>query len=287
MEDILRSLLVQFLQKATKEWLPLFIEFEECMLGRLERPDGKALCEWLLRAARLHERPVIVIDALDECEDETLKELLEILPCMSDGRLRLFLTSRNEYPIPEVYNTRLKETFLRSYSIPLEQRSQAVSDDMQIVIANEFQCGRMKRWQGELPQNVESRLLEKADGMFRWVQCQLDRLNQCMKQSEIEMALNTLPRTLNDTYDSILAAVGQKEFGKSVVREVLVWLVGVSGPLHIEALVEALKIKIGQPIMENKDNGIVDEHGILEVCSSLVSFDEATKMLTLSHASVK
>ncbi|KAG6331986.1 hypothetical protein ID866_7106 [Astraeus odoratus] len=287
MEDVLRSLLGQFLQKTTKEWLPLFIEFEECMSGRLERPDGKALCEWLLRAARLHERPVVVIDALDECEDDTLKELLEILPCMNDGRLRLFLTSRNEYPIPEVYNTRLKGTFPSSYSIPLEQRSQVVSDDMQIFITKRFQCGRLQRWQGEILQNVESRLLEKADGMFRWVQCQLDRLDQCMKQSEIEMALNTLPRTLHDTYDSILAAVGKKEFGKSVVREALVWLVAASGPLHIEVLVEALKIKVGQPIIKKTDSSIVDKQGILEVCSSLVSFDEATKMLTLSHASVK
>ncbi|KAF9233868.1 ankyrin repeat-containing domain protein [Melanogaster broomeanus] len=68
-------------------------------------------------------------------------------------------------------------------------------------------------------------LLEKADGMFRWVQLQLDRLTCCHTQGHIRTVLDTLPRGLYETYDRILTEVNKKEFDGRILKSALLWLV--------------------------------------------------------------
>ncbi|KAF9237304.1 hypothetical protein BU15DRAFT_76025 [Melanogaster broomeanus] len=76
--EILRSLTAQLLWNAKVDWLSLFSE----LAMRKERGAGPpvdiaTLSDLLRRAARLHQRPMIVIDALDKCDD--LSKLLHEL----------------------------------------------------------------------------------------------------------------------------------------------------------------------------------------------------------------
>ena len=119
---------------------------------------------------------------------------------------------------------------------------------------------------------------------FRWVECQLNTLSRCMSTNQIQEVLKSLPKGLDETYNRILLAID--EFQSLFVRRALTWLIIALKPLTIEQVYEAVKIELDPPGVDD-DNGPMDVACLLEACGSLVSLNEWTKILTLSHFSVK
>jgi hypothetical protein len=64
------------------------------------------------------------------------------------------------------------------------------------------------------------------------------------------------------------------------------WLVAALEPLNLSQLAEALSIEIGNTAL-NWKLSVMSPTDLLEICSSLVSFDERTGIVTLSHYSVQ
>lgn len=281
-------MVAQFFRQSDKNWLPLFPDVQERQSRGFPLPSDHAiLLDWLLRSSGLHERPIVVLDALDECEGACGRELLTIISRMNTGHLSFFLTSRDEPQVRKAYEEMYKDAFFFSATISLEEKWRTRRDDLHALVVEELGCRRTLRC---LPDRVRTkileRLVEKSDGMFRWAQCQLDRLEKCIGTGEINHVLNTLPEDLNETYYRILSAINEKPFWKRVVLRVLYWLVVSLRPLHIQAVMEAVKIEIGKPTIDD-EAGVIDEDCLLKVCSSLVSLDEKTRILSLSHFSVK
>ena len=118
------------------------------------------LCNWLLKAAKLHDRPIVVIDALDECQNRELKDFLEIIiPCIKeDGHLRILLTSRTEQII--------KESLASFPCLSLQYRSDFINADIETYVDKELQSGRkFKSMSADLQMVIKSSLLLKAGGM--------------------------------------------------------------------------------------------------------------------------
>ncbi|KAF9229931.1 hypothetical protein BU15DRAFT_84304, partial [Melanogaster broomeanus] len=68
--EVIRSLLTQLLWKSKDNWLPVFDDLVDRKSNGSPPPvDLEILYQLLLKAVRLHDRPVLVIDALDECND--------------------------------------------------------------------------------------------------------------------------------------------------------------------------------------------------------------------------
>ncbi|KAF9231048.1 hypothetical protein BU15DRAFT_68666 [Melanogaster broomeanus] len=258
--EVLRSLTKQLLWKSETDWLPSF----PVLVVRKERGTGPpvditTLFDLLKRAAGLHQRPMIVIDTLDECEDfsKLLDELVKL-----EKVCRLFVTSRPLHSLNRVFASRP--------SISLDDRVDAVRNDMCCHISTELESrDKLKILSHDLQEEIRDALMEKADGMFRWVQCQLDRLNGCWSLGDLREVLDTLPATLYETYDHMLRAINKQEFGGRVARRALMWL-----------LAEALRI--------DRDNAVssiptMHETDIIEICGSLLSFNEQTRIITLSH----
>ncbi|KAG6332075.1 hypothetical protein ID866_7013 [Astraeus odoratus] len=278
--EIIRSLLAQLLGKSKKKWLSSFPELCKRKAHDLGPPsDNRLLCDWLLSASKLHNRPVIVIDALDECMDQELDDLLDVIPRLNVGHLRVFLSSRPEQII--------KDAFVGLPSLSLQERSAFLAKDIRIYITKELQTRRrLRNLPAQLREEIRSVLPPKANGMFRWVQCQLDSLSRCITAAQIRQVLESLPKGLNETYDRILLAIHEKEFHGPFVRRTLTWLVVALEPLHIQQILEAVKIEIGKSIIDD-DTGPMNHMMLIDACSSLVNFDEQTQMLSLSHFSVK
>ncbi|KAF9230407.1 hypothetical protein BU15DRAFT_83672 [Melanogaster broomeanus] len=258
--EILRSLTMQLLWNSKIDWLSSFPELVMCKE-----------C-----AAKLHQRPMIVIDALDECEDlsKLLGELVKL-----DKACRLFVTSRPLHSI--------NGAFGGLPSISLNDKIDAVCSDMHFHISTELESrDRLKILSHGLQVEIWDALLKKADGMFRWVQCQLDRLNGCWSLGDLRSVLDTLPTTLYETYERMLCAIDKKEFGGRVAQRALVWLVTALDSLTLSELADALKTSIDNPASDSTF-ATMYETDIIEICSSLVSFDERTGWITLSHYSVK
>ena len=128
--------------------------------------------------------------------------------------------------------------------------------------------------------------LRSTFSRFRWVQCQIDTLNQCATKAEVREALDNLPIGLDETYERILVAIdiGSPE-GKLALRA-LVWLIGALRPLRLVEILEGLTIDLGRRTMD-PDIGPMHKGALLDACGSLVTYNEETGILILSHFSVR
>ncbi|KAG1847840.1 hypothetical protein DFJ58DRAFT_915119 [Suillus subalutaceus] len=267
---VLRSLIVQLLQQSQDDWITKIGEKQESntkedldSLRNLwqQQRDAKPhptdlgfLRKLLVEASTLVRRPVLVIDALDECKDYT--DLVGYLVNLAeDGRLRLFVTGRGEPDIQDAFH------------------------DLPTI--------KLSRLSDALKKTILEKLLEKAEGMFRWVQCQLDEIVACKRRVDIEAALNNLPAGLYETYDRIIQAIKQRgPSDHQIARSCLLWLSGTFTPLTLNQLNEAMMIEVGQSNL-NPDLGVMDPMDIVTACGSLVIYNEKTGIVALSHYSVK
>ena len=121
---------------------------------------------------------------------------------------------------------------------------------------------------------------------FRWVQCQLSIIADCVTAVQVREVLNDLPRNLNETYERILLKMSKNERGGKVARRALDWLVVALVPLQLAQIMEGLSIDPVQRVLD-RDSGPVHGSALLDVLGSLVTHNEVTDIVILSHYSVK
>ncbi|KAG2138576.1 ankyrin repeat-containing domain protein [Suillus bovinus] len=277
---ILRSLLVQLLRQARIDWSSEFTDLFRRKSEGAEAPvDIAVLCDLICRSLKFLRQPVAIIDALDEC-----KHIRTFLPrlvrIVNEGELRLLITSRMEPAI--------SSTLSGLPSLSLSDYARLIDNDMQLHIDRELEArSRLASLAPDLKDEIRRSLSQQADGMFRWVECQLDAISACRSVKGISDSLKSLPKGLYETYDRILQAI--EEAGpdrRSIVERTLMWLVASLEPLNLCQLVEALSIDIGSTTL-NQRLTVISPTDLLEICSFLVSFDERTSIVTLSHYSVR
>jgi ankyrin repeat protein len=130
---------------------------------------------------------------------------------------------------------------------------------------------------------------------FRWAACQLDVLKNCFDPAALQNALETLPKTLDETYARILRSI-PLEHKKNAIR-ILQFLTYSERPLTVEEAVDAIAVNTEGDRHFNPEYRMFDSHEISYYCSSLVvmvsvkghSYDEDDERveLQLSHFSVK
>ncbi|KAK0436210.1 hypothetical protein EV421DRAFT_1716047, partial [Armillaria borealis] len=190
----------------------------------------------------------------------------------------VIVTSRREQDIVDVLSS--------VPTISLVNETQKVKDDIRGFI--EVKMNKSYLSLARLPEPVRARisstLLEKANGMFRLVDCQLQSLAEAKFEKEIDEILQNLPTDLNSMYERILQNV--KEQGQEAVKRTLWWLVGSHRQLRLAELMEAIMVETGRD-SPNTDLKLLSDKHLLEMCSSLVRHETWTDVLTLSHASVQ
>ncbi|KAF9228827.1 hypothetical protein BS17DRAFT_212555 [Gyrodon lividus] len=277
---VMRSLLTQLLHLANIDDVDCrdaVFELIECKaIGAAPPNDLRLLIDLVRCAAKLHQRPLIVIDALDECKD--VEKLLNVLEELNDGHIRLFVTSRPQQVIRE----RLSDL----PSISLQEMTSAISADMERHNTKELDSHRSIILEAGVKEEIRSALLEVADGTFRWTQCQIDALSHCTSVEQIQTILESLPIGLDETYERILVMIDGKEFEWRLIRSALVWLVASLRPLRLSDIIEALKIDLEKQTF-NDDIGPMNGTVLLDACRSLLTYNEETGTVTLSHFSVK
>jgi hypothetical protein len=100
--------------------------------------------------------------------------------------------------------------------------------------------------------------------------CQLDALKRCKKSSTLLKALESLPKTLDDTYARILTNI--EEGYQQEARRALIWLAFSQRPLCIEEVAEAAIVdaKLSPPFdLEERLHDPCND--ILEILGSLVT----------------
>ncbi|KAG1771903.1 hypothetical protein EV702DRAFT_1201783 [Suillus placidus] len=233
----------------------------------------------LTEASTLVHRPVLLIDALDECKyyPDLVRHLVNLA---EDARLRLFVTSRSE---PEI-----QDAFDGLPTVSLKDSAEQMKADICAHITEQLKTRKkLSRLSDALKKTILEKLSENAEGIFRWVQRQLDENMACKRRIDIEAALDNLPAGLYETYDRIIQAIKQRgPSDDQITRSYLLWLASTFTPLTLDQLNEAMMIEVGQSNL-NPHLGVMDPMDIVAACGSLVTYDEKTGVVALSHYSVK
>jgi ankyrin repeat protein len=110
----------------------------------------------------------------------------------------------------------------------------------------------------------------------------------------LRKSLETLPRTLDQTYDRILCAISE-EYSEYAMR-ILQWLTFPARPLSVEEVAEVVAIDVACDPAFNRDKVLEDPLEALNICSSLVTITTneaeagwrpAQRRLVLAHYSVQ
>ncbi|GBE88157.1 hypothetical protein SCP_1203870 [Sparassis crispa] len=276
---VLRTLLTLFMATIDDDSVDTFVDLLKRKKATKSPPDDIELLQLLLLRAIGERKAIIVLDELDECVDR--RWLLEFIPrLVHQASVRWLVSSRREQDIVGAF-----EDF---HTISLSHEFENVYADIQRYIMQTLETEpRLRRLDSELKAELGSALLHKADGMFRWVQCQLDFIITRRTRQSIREALRTLPRGLYPTCERILKRIEDEgEESALIAKTTLLWLVSALRPLKLVEVEEAIIIEVGSESL-NDDARVLDEHDILEICSSLVDYDDSTDIVNVSHYSVQ
>ncbi|KAI9838025.1 MAG: hypothetical protein M1819_006179 [Sarea resinae] len=285
-EHLLRSLLVQLSVQSQA--------LREVLLRQFSQYDGQrqpninvlaTMFQSMLLRASLDI--YIVIDALDECiEVEQLLQIIEQVVSWKIRKLHFLVTSQ---PKPDIQDS------LHPLVTDQMDLQGAVVDDIKICVHERLKSDpKLKKLPQNIKNDIETTLCSNANGMFRWVDCQLAALRACKSPDDIYKTLHSLPETLDDTYARILQRI-HGEDRKNAVK-ILEWLAFSARPLSLIEAAEIITFEYSEddrPVVNFRRRYFVLED-ILSICSCLVTVynletqrGNGYKELRLAHFSVK
>ncbi|KAH9041905.1 hypothetical protein EDB83DRAFT_2524063 [Lactarius deliciosus] len=239
-------------------------------------------------------RPIyIILDALDECPvtfgvpspRELVLDLVKDLVELPLPHLHICVTSRPEIDI----RTALEP--LTSLRVSLHDQTGQREDIVEYVSSVVHLDPRMGKWREQDRNLVIETLSDKADGMFRWVFCQLETVRQCFPPS-LGRILRELPESLDETYERILKNIGKAT--RDHAHRLLQCLTVAVRPLRLEELAEVLAFDFdeasgGIPKLNGDWRREDQEQAVLSTCSSLITVvhDGESPVVQFSHFSVK
>ncbi|KAI9438390.1 hypothetical protein BJY52DRAFT_1217465 [Lactarius psammicola] len=271
----------------------LYLEHDEGSRAPSEAALAQCLKDMLIMT---NQRPTyIILDALDECPNSSgipspREQVLTLAKELMDLRLphlHICITSRPEFDI----RATLGPLALHSVSLHDESgQKKDIIDYVNSVVYSDFET-MMKRWREEDKKMVVESLSEKADGMFRWVFCQLETLRQCLPQS-VRRTLNELPESLDETYERVVMEI--KRVNQAPAYRMLQCLAVAVRPLSVAELAELLAFdfdvaKGGIPQLNSDWRWEDHEQAVLSTCSSLITIvpGNGSPVVQFSHFSVK
>ncbi|KAI0271193.1 hypothetical protein BGY98DRAFT_1100336 [Russula aff. rugulosa BPL654] len=212
------------------------------------KPSDETLTRCLRKIISLPDQvPIyIIVDALDECSNESglptpreeVLELVKNLVGLCAPNLHICVTSRPEIDIQSALGP------LTTLHVSLHDQSGQKKDIVDYISSVVYSDTKMERWREEDRKLVIETLTERANGMFRWVYCQLEALRHCLPPS-LRGILEELPDTLDETYERVLKEINKAN--REHARRLLQCLTVALRPLRVEELAEVLAIDFAAP----------------------------------------
>ncbi|KAK4107910.1 hypothetical protein N656DRAFT_719196, partial [Canariomyces notabilis] len=203
--EVLRSIARQLCGDDVSKPVPEQLRRVHQFLGAPEPGTAKLPLDLTIKLILdlLRENPAtIILDALDECDPGTRHELFEALDAIvanAENVVKIFLTSRNDGDIvcrlastPNIYINAQKNGF----------------DIMRFIVTELDRVIAQKQLlRGQVPdrlkREITDTLIQRADGMFRWVTLQIQNLcdpRRMRVEGDVRAELGHLPKTLADLY---------------------------------------------------------------------------------------
>ena len=219
---------------------------------------------------------VCVLDGLDECEEESLKQLLDTLDnhfLESDKRpkalLKVILLSR---PQPESIETKLH----RFPRIALEDSNAEVGQDVEkYIFAKVAELASEQNLSEDKLLQIRQTMMKSADGTFLWVGFVADELKG-RSWRKINDILHGVPKSLGGIYRRLLLQIQNKD----KLVPILQWIVLAARPLTVHELAMVVEIQGSASPMSAE---IVRDR--LAACGLMVKIDD--DVVNLVHESAR
>ena len=243
----------------------------------LHSPAKDELLDLLVKLLQGFNEAYIIIDALDECDEYGhLFDVINSIYSRQLSHLHLLVSSRRDQDI--------QESMERCTTAEIHLSADLVGDDIvSYVNAAVIKEHKFRKWGHAVQGQIKGALVSGANGMFRWVACQIEELRHCPSKMVLIDTLTSLPKDLEDIYDQILQRIHRNKI--SSVNILLTWLIFGMCPLRLEELAVVMTFN---PTNGTFDTGLELPHpdDIIQLCSSLVTKTNHNTVV-LAHASVK
>ncbi|KAJ6120565.1 ankyrin repeat-containing domain protein [Penicillium sp. IBT 18751x] len=249
-------------------------------------PPIEKLQDCLHRLVQSFRNVYILLDALDEIPyGHARMEMLDILneiSSWSEPSLHMLVTSRDEADIRDEMNS----AAVRMISM----NNESVARDITAYISSYLRTHRrLRKWEKSFDK-IEAALARRADGVFRYAECQLMLLETCpQNEDRLNQVLDSLPRSLDETYDRMLEKIGQDDSGYA--RQILNMLSVSRRPLTIAEVNEGMAVELcGNPRFNAKRKCTNAEEirlilpGLIEIS---IDVDFQKSIVRLGHFSVQ
>ena len=216
---------------------------------------------------------ILVLDALDECED--IDELLSRIHILTrEFDIRVVVTSRKEEKI---------RVQLEEYAC-IQIQPEDIHTDIECFATEKIR--KLTRFNsGSLQQRIIDTLTSRHEGMFLWVFLMIKELESLGTVKAVEKQLLAVPSGLEELHRAIIFRLSHtlSPSGRIIAPKVLSWVVSAIRPLSLAEIYEILRFEI-QHSSEN-DDLLYSENDIELICGSLVTTRNG--VLQLIHLSTK
>ncbi|KAJ6021911.1 hypothetical protein N7540_007415 [Penicillium herquei] len=271
---ILGSLVAQLSGRVTSVLEDIRQHYAQLPEGQAHRPpiQTATLESGIVKGTSGGRKVIIMLDAINESHDMTLLEKSLLRISKSSSNVQVIVTTTETIrsagdPIVSILNIR-----------------SGIQEDIRSFIGYRLRSDEiLKRLAPSFQSEIESTILQKADGSFRWVQLSLDDLSAKRSKNAMRQALETLPGTLRETYVSKLEEIAREDW--EIARNALFWLSFAKEPLRLSALNEIVVLDETKMALD-EDAMIVSPQILLRICQGLISQDR-NGFVSLEHPSVK
>ncbi|KAL4867877.1 hypothetical protein BDV12DRAFT_186298 [Aspergillus spectabilis] len=282
---MLRALLLQLSVQLNDDEKDLQQLYEAYKSGT---PPMDALLSSLKNVICKFRDSYILLDALDECpRDHEREDVLQTIKTMRDWNLpgfHLLVTSRNELDIRQsLQSPSTAEVKMRNAEIEKD-----ITNFVSYRLSHDPGFQKWKVRHGE----IQESLSQKAQGVFRYVECQLNALKRAKTRNQLDNCLHSLPRDLDETYERILCSIDR--LYAEDVRRILIILCLARRPLTLEELIDAHAVDLEEPPHLDREGRSYDQDDIIDVCRGLIevvamkgSGEQETHVARITHFSVQ
>ncbi|KAI9037200.1 uncharacterized protein KD926_000774 [Aspergillus affinis] len=219
---------------------------------------------------------VCMLDGLDECEQESLRQLLDAVGNylsnsrkVTRPRLKLILLSR---PQPAILENKIGQY----QQIKLDDSDTEISHDVErYIFAKVTELASEQNLSKGMIAQVQQALLAGADGTFLWVGFVANEL-QGRSWHKINEIIHRVPKGLGRVYQRLLQQIDDKEG----LVPILQWIVLAARPLTVDELTVATGIKVSGTLTAAEVT-----RDRLRLCGALVKIEG--DVVNLVHESAK
>ncbi|KKY18449.1 putative ankyrin repeat protein [Phaeomoniella chlamydospora] len=273
--NILGSLIEQLCQRHPRFWSIVHDKYIALTSKNAsKRLDVEQSQHILLRIIRELDTVFLMIDAVNESKNPD--QVVHVLSHLTSEciNLRVLVSSTQDVQVNLPHP---------DYPYVVQMDSVSIQRDVDAYVVDALhQRERLRVLPDNLKAKMRMNLGRGASDSFRWVECQLQSLNEKKSVKELQLALQNVPRTLEQLYTSILLAIPDGD--RRLVRRALFWLTFALRPLTLSELAEAIVIDRNGI---DEDNRLLHPSDVIDACRSLLDFNALTQSVTLAHSSVR